>query len=370
MHSFLTTPFVSVFLATGAISGVGALSIQGYHLIEGTVASASSGIPGSSGNDGSNGSDGATGATGAQGPRGAQGPMGPMGPTGAQGLMGPAGPQGEQGIQGIQGIAGASGADGATGATGATGAQGVAGPAGATGPMGPTGVIAATSPLIYDSNTQTLSLDLDAFQRIGSLDYLQFNPNSTAPNAPGRLVWNSEAGTLNLQGLGGGVTLQLGQESVQRVKNTGATTLLDGHVVRVTGAAGSTMTVEYADNNTAAGATSVIGVLTESIPAGGTGYVTTYGLIHALDTSAFTPGAPIYLNGAGQLTAVRPINGRIVKLGYAVSISATDGIVYINPLQNFEPNIGGACQVPGQAGTGIYAWYNLAGARWIVVCDY
>ena len=370
MNRFLTAPFVSVFLAVGAIAGVSALSIQGYHLIEGTVGASSAGANGTNGVDGTNGTngtDGAPGATGAQGLQGERGPVGPMGPTGARGLMGPVGPEGKQGIQGVQGLTGATGP---SGATGATGAQGVAGPAGATGPMGPTGVIAATSPLIYDSNTQTLSLDLDAFQRIGSLDYLQFNPNSSATDAPGRLLWNSEAGTLNLQGIGGGVTLQIGQESVQRVRNSGGSTLLDGRVVRVTGSVGSKMTVEYADNGTAAAATSVIGVLTEDIASGADGYVTTYGLIHGLDTSAFTPGAPLYLNGTGTLTAVRPINGRIVQLGYAVFISSTDGIVYINPLQNFEPNIGGVCQVPGQTGTGTYAWYNMAGARWIIVCDY
>jgi hypothetical protein len=130
------------------------------------------------------------------------------------------------------------------------------------------------------------------------------------------------------------------------------------------------MTVEYADNSTAAGATSVIGVLTQNIAVGAAGYVTTYGLIHGIDTSTFTAGQPVYLNGNGTLTAVRPINGRIIQLGYAVTVSATNGIVYINPMQNFEPNIGGICSVPGQAGTGLYAWHNLAGARWIVVCDY
>jgi hypothetical protein len=236
--------------------------------------------------------------------------------------------------------------------------------------MGPTGIVTALSPLVYDADTRTISLDLDAFQRLGSLDYLQFNTNSTASNAPGRLLWNAEAGTLNLQGIGGGVTLQLGQENVQRVRNAGASTLLDGRVVRVTGSSGSLMNVEYADNATAAQATGVLGVLTQDIAAGQDGYVTTYGLIHGLDTSTFTAGQPLYLNGTGSLTAERPINGRIVQLGYAVTINATDGIVYINPLQNFEPNIGGICSVPGQAGTGIYSWYNLTGQRWIVVCDY
>jgi hypothetical protein len=51
------------------------------------------------------------------------------------------------GIQGPTGATGATGAAGATGATGATGAQGIP------------GVVAATSPLAYNSGTQTVSLN-------------------------------------------------------------------------------------------------------------------------------------------------------------------------------------------------------------------
>ena len=368
MSKFFTTPSISFFLTIGAIAGISGFSIQGYRLIEGPQNN--SATAGQTSIIGEQGPAGPAGSPGATGPAGATGLAGPMGPTGAQGLMGPRGAKGEPGIQGVQGVPGVAGEKGAAGATGPAGPSGATGATGATGPMGPTGVAVAISPLIYDSNTKTLSLDLDAFQRIGSLDYLQFNPNSTAANAPGRLVWNNDDGTLNLQGIGGGVTLQIGQESVQRVRNNGATTLLNGRAVRITGSIGTRMTVEYADNSTAAAATSVIGVLTQDIAPGADGYVTTYGLIHAVNTFGFSPGAPLYLDGGGTLTSVRPSNGRIVQLGYAVSISSTDGVIYVNPLENFQPNIGGICTVPGQTGSGVYAWHNLSGARWIVVCDY
>jgi hypothetical protein len=78
---------------------------------------------------------GPAGATGEQGEQGVAGPVGATGPEG------PAGPQGPQGIQGIQGE---------TGATGATGPQG---------PQGEPGVVAATAPILYDSVTQSVSLD-------------------------------------------------------------------------------------------------------------------------------------------------------------------------------------------------------------------
>jgi hypothetical protein len=224
--------------------------------------------------------------------------------------------------------------------------------------------------LIYDAETQTLSLNLDQIDRLGALGYLQFDTSVDAPEAPGRITWNDADGTANLQLKDGAVTLQIGQESVQLVKNITGSTLLNGRAVRVTGSSGGRITVEHADNNSVTGATGVIGVLTEDVLNGDNGYVTTYGLVHELDTSAWSPGAPLYLNGSGQLTNVRPTNGRIVQLGFVVTQDSSQGVIYVAPIQNFEPIIGGICQVPGQAGTGVYGWHNLAGSRWIVVCDY
>jgi hypothetical protein len=50
---------------------------------------------------------------------------------------------------------------GPTGPTGPTGSQGDLGP---TGPTGPQGVIAGTSPVVYDSGTSTVSFDTDAYE--------------------------------------------------------------------------------------------------------------------------------------------------------------------------------------------------------------
>ncbi len=330
---------------------------------------------GPAGPQGPKGSTGATGAQGIQGPQGMQGeqgiqglmgltgPEGPMGPTGATGARGATGPMGPTGPRGETGATGAQGPTGSQGATGATG------PAGATGPMGPTGIISATSPLIYDSFNRSIALDLDNFDHLGGLKYLQFNTANPGVDAEGRLRWNAEAGTLNLRGRDGMVTLQLGQESVQMVKNVTSGVLENGKVIRVTGSSSGRITVDYADNTSVVGSSSVIGVLTNSIAPGAEGYVTTYGLVHDINTSAWPSGSPLYLNGAGSLTATRPTNGRIVQLGYVVVQDAAVGSVYIQPQQNFEPIVGGICSVPGQANSGVYAWEMFSGKKWVVVCD-
>jgi hypothetical protein len=236
--------------------------------------------------------------------------------------------------------------------------------------MGPSGVISAASPLVYDAENKSISLNQSAISQVGTLDYLQFSLVASATDAPGKLRWNDSDGTLNLQMRDGNVTLQIGQESVQPVKNLTANPIPNGSAVRVDGSSNGRVSVVLADNSTAVGATAVIGIATQNIAAGTEGYITTYGLVHDLNTSAWTAGAPLYLDGAGSLTTTRPVNGRIVQLGFVVTSNATTGVIYVNPIQNFEPIIGGQCTVPGQAGSGIYAWHNLTGQRWIVVCDY
>jgi Collagen triple helix repeat (20 copies) len=378
--------------SAGARGEVGASGPQGPTGIRGPAGpkgqTGAAGATGPQGDTGPTGATGATGQTGAAGPMGPQGPIGPQGPrgekgetgatgatgatgsAGAHGATGPQGPKGETGATGAAGTNGINGTNGTNGANGAAGATGATGPAGPTGPMGPTGVAYATSPLTFDSATGTVGINQNGFSNLGNLDYLQFNTNASATDAPGRLLWNSADGTLNLQGLNGGVTLQIGQESVQRVHNGSATAITNGSVVRIIGENGGHLSVALADNDTVLNATGVIGVATNDIAVGAEGYVTIFGLIHDLDTNGWNVGDPLYLGNFGRLSNTRPTNGRIVQLGYVVKKGTTTGIIYVFPLQNFEAQIGTPCTVPGQTGSGVYAWTSLSQKRFMVVCDY
>lgn len=98
---------------------------------------------------------------GAVGPEGPEGPAGPTGPQGPQGDTGPAGSQGEigdTGPAGSQGETGPAGPQGPQGIQGEIGPAGATGPQGAQGPQGEPGIVTATTPLAYDSETQTISL--------------------------------------------------------------------------------------------------------------------------------------------------------------------------------------------------------------------
>ena len=357
----------------GATGSIGATGPAGPSGVTGaTGATGALGPQGPTGPKGETGATGATGAAGIGGTTGPAGPTGPRGPIGPPGVQGPKGETGATGEAGLAGPAGPAGIQGATGLTGPQGLQGIAGPVGLTGPMGPMGSVTAASPLAYDSATNTISLDQTQISRVGNLDYLQFNtsPSPVPSDAPGRLLWNSVDGTLNLQGVNGGVTLQIGQEAVQRVHNGSASTIANGSVVRIIGESGGHLSVGMADNSTVIDSTAVIGVATETISSGAAGYVTTYGLVHDLNTSSFNVADPLYLGVGGALTNVRPTTGRIYQLGYVVTVSASAGVVYVSPTQSFESVIGTPCTVPGEVGSGVYAWNQLARGQFIIICNY
>ena len=124
------------------------------------VGTVTTGAPGSSASVVNAGTSGAavlnfTIPAGAQGIQGPQGPQGIKGDTGATGSTGATGPQGTKGDTGDTGPQGPAGAAGATGATGPTGPQGATGP---QGPQGDPGVVSATAPITYASQTVGISV--------------------------------------------------------------------------------------------------------------------------------------------------------------------------------------------------------------------
>jgi len=192
---------------------------------------------------------------------------------------------------------------------------------GAIGIAGVTAAVPGTIPL----------RDVDAGFEVG---YLAVDTTPAVPQtgAPGKLVWNAVDGTLEFQLDGGNVTLQIGQETVLRVRNSEATPLVDGEVVYLTGSTGTHNTVLRADNTTEASSDRAIGLVTEPIGASpGEGYITTSGLVRGLNTNHLTEGALVYLGVAGATTATPPVApAHQVIVGYCVKKSGGAGIIYVH----------------------------------------
>lgn len=286
------------------------------------------------------------------GPQGVQGPTGPAGPAG-----GPTGPTG------ATGPAGASGAFALTFPTNPyagqvwynleTGKmyvyitdgdsnQWVQVATAPQGPTGPSGVVSVVGPVTNTgtATSATLGLNQDGFDHISNLDYAQFDTtNTTAPTTAGRLAWNNTDGTLDLRLKDGSVTLQLGQEIVARALNNTGTAIAEGRVVRISGASGQRLTIALASNDGGdASSATTIGVVTQSGGIGNNqqGYVTLFGLVRELNTSAFEEGDILWLNSNGLFSATKPVaplHG--VQIGYVV-VAGNNGTIYVHVQNGYE----------------------------------
>jgi hypothetical protein len=240
---------------------------------------------------------------------------------------------------------------------------------GPVGPVGPSGVVAATTPATYDATSKTIGVDQAAFSFLERLGYLQFNTSVSASPEIGRLRWNSNDGTLDLNLGGGDVTLQIGQETVIPVKNVGPSTLLNGRAVRITGAVDGVMTVDYADASNPAFTSAVIGLLTQNISAGAIGYVTAQGLIRDVDTSFGNSGDQVYVDGGGTLTAIRPIMGAVMSIGYIVNRHATQGSILVSTNMTYAPGPGLPCHAGPNFSLGVYKWEEDGNNDYYLSCD-
>lgn len=320
----------------------GADGAQGPQGIQGETGP--QGPQGIQGEQGLQGIQGETGATGPQGPQGIQGETGPQGPQGDTGPMGPAGPQGATGATGPQGDQGLTGLSAyqvaqLNGFTG-TEAEWLASLQGADGADGAPGVVAATLPATYDSGTQTVGVDQDAFDHISLLNYIEFDLTPTGvPVGQGVLSWNEVDKTLDLQSEG--ITYQLGQELAQNVKHFNNEGLNEGKVVYMKGSDGANVLVDYAlatSDTTSAG---TFAVTTASASGGAKAPATTFGLVRGINTAHLTEGAVVWLSGdtAGEMTTTKPAAPiHLVEIGLCVRSHAVEGVVFVTVKNGYELN--------------------------------
>ena len=152
----------------------------------------------------------------------------------------------------------------------------------------------------------------------------------------GIMSWNAEDETVDLI-VSPDVTYQLGQEVGHTVRNLSGQTLLNGNVVKVTGASGNKVTVDIADSSTEYESSATFAVVTETISNNSTGKVTTEGLVRGLNTSAFTEGVAIWLGSTGAFTDVKPSSpNHLVHVGWVVRSHATEGTILVRISNGWE----------------------------------
>lgn len=150
---------------------------------------------------------------------------------------------------------------------------------------------------------------------------LKFDTAGVSAGTAGHVYWNGTDNTLSLDVSATG-SLQVGYEQWLNGRNTTGATIADGSPVRITGAQGTNILIAK-DR----GLGEIVGVATQDITNNSTGRITTFGILHEMNTASFSEGAALYSTSTGTLTTT--VTGSFV--GYVVRSHATAGEVFSLP---------------------------------------
>ena len=191
------------------------------------------------------------------------------------------------------------------------------------------------------------NVDLGEYQL--KADQFEIDQQPTGSAGIAVMRWNDTDGTLDLGLKGGNVTLQIGQEQVVRVVNKTATNInleqTNYQAVRVTGAQGERLKVDLALATNDVLSAETIGLVTEKIINNQEGFITTSGLVRAINTTGslqgetWADGDIVYLSPttAGNITNIKPTApNHIVIIGYVVHAHITKGSIYVKVDNGYE----------------------------------
>jgi hypothetical protein len=195
---------------------------------------------------------------------------------------------------------------------------------------------------LSDNSGQTLSTTINSFTGLTingdlNVDYIDFNLTANPSHQEGRIHWNDDTKTLEVDTENNQVHIEVGHENIVRVVNETGSPLLKGTLVYINGAQGGRPTVtkaSYEGDNTSA---RTLGFVAANINNNNNGYVITYGILRDVNTLAYSAGTPIFLFTGGTYTNIRPIAPKHeVRLGYILSQNATTGSIFVNVMNGYE----------------------------------
>lgn len=209
-------------------------------------------------------------------------------------------------------------------------------------------------------------------------DYIDFNVAGVAGlDVPGRCLWNSDDGTLNI-GLNNDVVLQVGQELHYYAKNVSGATINDGTPVMYAGTVGASgkLKIDLAESDPTIPAEYFMGVATQDIDNNGYGYVTAFGLVRGIDTSG-TPVGEVWNDGdllylsttAGKLTITPPTApDPKILVAAVIHASASIGSIFVRPTWGDYLSSLHDVYFTGVSDNDLIA-YDAANTRWINTAD-
>ncbi len=165
-------------------------------------------------------------------------------------------------------------------------------------------------------------------------EYLDLSTTTSHSVNAGEIAWNAVDGTFDV-GMLNGVTLQEGQEIYFYAKATEA--ILNGQAVMFAGVQGDHLLISKAERSVLnANPNYFMGVATQDFATNDFGYVTAFGKVRELDTTAYTLGAILYYDSTsatpGLLTDIMPsANQAKIEAAAVVRVHATQGILMVRP---------------------------------------
>lgn len=171
-------------------------------------------------------------------------------------------------------------------------------------------------------------------------DNIQFNTVITPVTAVGKLQWDPTWGGPQIGMAGGNVNLQIGQETLIYVYNGTGATITERQMVYVDGSQGQRLKVNLAIATSDATSAAILGMATEDIAVGQSGFVTTQGMVNNISTNGFADGDVLWLSPTtpGGVTNVKPTApNHLVMCGYVVKGGSTGGgSIYIHTQNGYE----------------------------------
>jgi hypothetical protein len=177
-----------------------------------------------------------------------------------------------------------------------------------------------------------------------TVNYLDFDTTPIVPSPTGgTLYFDSTENALSYKPVTNqnDVTVNLGQESLIKIYNNLGYQINNGQVLHITGSTitGGTPTVALANASKlgtvfTVGLAQTSGVATHDIPSGQYGFMTNFGVVRDLNTSAFTAGQEVFLSDTidGALTNDPndiAYTSRVSTVGYCLESNATTGKILV-----------------------------------------
>ena len=189
---------------------------------------------------------------------------------------------------------------------------------------------------VVEDTTPQLGGDLDTNgYDITNLNALTLDTSPTGvPTSTGTISWNSTDETLDVK-LNSEVTLQAGQEHVVHAKNMTGSTIPDVCAVMFAGASGNKVRITPAVSTSGYEPYTFVGITTQAILDEEFGFVTQFGMINNIDTSAWADGALLYVDPAtpgGLTTTVPSAPNWTFPVGAVIASNSTNGKILVRAI--------------------------------------